>query len=159
MCDTAIATENQDSYIIWLACKLRLMAEDILQFATYDESDETAIEHYRRYMKDAINFMAGAHTCERFLYGSIGLDGFCAEMLNEELGSFLHEIPYLPNELILKYGLVHGSDFGEIDVSDGIHNPNISNDIKDDNNPIAKNGIDVKVEGGKEDVSETVDLV
>lgn len=156
MCDTAIAIENQDSYMIWLTCKLRLMAEEILQFATYDGSDENSIEHYKRYMKDAINFMAGAHICEKFLYGSIGLDGFCAEMLNEDLGSFLLEIPYLPNELILKYGLVHGNISGEIDVT---NNPNISNEIRDDNNTIPKHGTDVKIKEENEDVLEPVDIV
>lgn len=156
MCDIAI--EIQDSYITWLACKLRHMAQDILQFATYDDSSENSIEQYRKYMKDAINFVGGAHSCERLLYGAIGLDAFCAEMVNDDLRNFLIEIPYLPNELITKYGLVHENDTGDINVSNGTYTPNINIELRNENT-IVNSGIDGKIEGENQEVSETVDII
>jgi hypothetical protein len=115
----AYAQENLDSYMIGLACKLRNLAQDILHFATYDGSDVDSSEsQYRKYMKDAVNFMSGAHLCERYLYGSIGLDEFCAEMVEEKLKEFLKEIPHLPHELVIKYGLVPVSDTNDVDTND-----------------------------------------
>lgn len=134
MCDSTISTTTttdiQYSYMGWLACKLRRMAHDILQFATYDEFNENSILNYRRYIKDAINFLAGAHTCERFLYGVIGLDAFCDEMIENELREFLNEIPNLPSELATKYNLIpYTAPVDEI--SDALNDARIDNDDDD----------------------------
>lgn len=113
MCDDSNNTiiENRDCYMIWLASKLREMAGDILHFATYDESDVDTTEcQYRKYVDDAINFIAGAHLCEKYLYGSIGIDEFCSEMINEKLKSFVIDVPHLSHELMVKYGLVSNDD-------------------------------------------------
>ena len=118
MCDSAITAIYQDSYAGWLACKLRRMAHDILNFATYDEFDEHSVETYKKYIKDAINFLAGAHTCERFLYGSIGLDAFCAAMIEDNLREFLIDMPKLPSELVTKYNLIHSNDGNDDDDDD-----------------------------------------
>lgn len=106
MCDNTY--ENLDTHVLWLSCKLRNMSEDILQFAKFNGCGdvEASEAQYRKYMRDAVNFNAGAHICEKFLYGSIGLDTFCAEMLNDDLKEFLIDIPNLPQALVEKYNLV-----------------------------------------------------
>lgn len=119
--------------------RLRRMAHDILQFATYDdELDGNSVETYKKYIKDAINFLAGAHLCERFLYGSIGLDGFCAEMINDDLREFLIDIPNLPSQLVTKYNL----------------SPHIDNVTADDAIPNGEEEEEVNVE-----TEETSDVI
>ena len=140
MCDNSTNTiiENRDRYIIWLAYKLREMAADILHFATYDDSDVDTTEcQYKKYVDDSINFIAGAHACEKYLYGSLDIDEFCAEMINEKLKSFVIDVPHLPNELVVKYGLVTTDD----DNADGAIIANSNNlgivesvNTNDDNN-------------------------
>lgn len=106
MCDTNFADENQVSFIKWLSYKLRDMALEILDFAICEDSDaDSIVQQYRKYVKDSVNFMSGAHLCKKYLYGSIGLDEFCEEMLNEDLKSFLIQMPNLPAEIVVKYGL------------------------------------------------------
>ena len=103
-----------DSHIIGLACELRNMVNDICQSATYDGSDESSTEsQYRKSMKKAVQYSAGAHLCEKFLYGSITLDDFCAEMVEEDLKEFLFHIPQLPMDLTIKYNLWDDVDAGD----------------------------------------------
>lgn len=134
MSDSTISTVDQDSHVSWLACKLRHMAHDILQFATY-EFNENSIQHYRRYIKDAINFLAGAHTCERFLYGSIGLDSFCDEMIENDLKEFLINIPRMPSEMVTKYNLINPND----DVISKISTNDVNADSTETSDVIMKN--------------------
>lgn len=99
---------GQDTHVLWLSCKLRSMSQDILHFSTFvsnDDVEDAGETRYKKYMKDAINFNAGAHICEKFLYGSINLDQFCAEMLEEDLKEFLIGVPHLPPDLVTKYNL------------------------------------------------------
>lgn len=106
-----IDSENIDTFVLRLSCKLRLMAKDILNFAICDETDvESTVSQYRKYMKDAVNFMSGAHLCEKFLYGSIDLDNLCSGMIDEGLNKFLITLPNLPNELVIKYKLNDGNN-------------------------------------------------
>jgi hypothetical protein len=104
MCDIDIRSENQNNYINWLSSKLRDMSHEILHFVNEWGAgrDET---QYRKYMKDSENFIIGSFICQKYLYGSIDLDEFCAEMVNENLESFLMEIPYIPEEVLTKYGV------------------------------------------------------
>ena len=140
MCDSAIAIENRDSCMIGLACKLRHMAEDILHMAIFDGSDvDSVASQYRKYMKDAVNFMAGAHLCERYLYGSIGLHEFCAEMIEEKLESFLTEIPHIPQELLVKYDLAPANMVNdEWKETDDQSNPDEGVDTVDNNVKLEK---------------------
>lgn len=108
------ADTSLDSYIIGMSFKLRNMSQDILQFAKYDGADLSSTEsRYGKYLRNAINFTVGAHLCEKYLYGSIGLDEFCAEMIDEDLKEFLIEIPHLPEELVSKYELVFTTEDGD----------------------------------------------
>ena len=123
--------ENIDSYIMWLACKLRNLSEDILYYATYDGSDVTSTESlYRKHMKNAVQFKAGSHLCERYLYGSIALEEFCVHMIDGDLKDFLIDIPNLPNDLVTKYDLVHNSD-ATVAADEATCNVNIEYDVMD----------------------------
>lgn len=106
-----------DSHIMWLSNHLRNLAEDIIYNALYaiPEDDESSaaddVEAHeslsgRNYRKDAAELNLGAHICNKYLYGSITLDNFCAEMVDEDLREFLINIPDLPIDLVVKFGLV-----------------------------------------------------
>jgi len=80
-----------------------------IETITYTDVSKQDVDAYvknlSKYVRDAINFNAGAILCQRYLYGSIGLDKFCAEMIEEDLKSYLFEIPHMPSGLVTKYGL------------------------------------------------------
>jgi hypothetical protein len=103
---------------MWLSIHLRSLAEDIIYNALYaiSEDDESSAADDveadvslfgRNYRKDAAELNVGAHICEKYLYGSITLDSFCAQMVDEDLKEFLINIPDLPIDLVAKFGLVH----------------------------------------------------
>ena len=103
---------------MWLSSHLRSLEEDIVYNALYaipedDESitaDDMEISECcppKNYRKDAAELNLGAHICEKYLYGSINLNTFCAEMVDEDLKDFLINIPDLPIDLVVKFGLVY----------------------------------------------------
>lgn len=98
--------ENISTYLRCLSWKLKNMAGDLLYCSTYDWlEDEVALSQYRKYMGDAINYNIGAFLCDRYLYGSMNLDKFCAEMIEEDLKEYLIDIPNLPSDMVTKYKL------------------------------------------------------
>lgn len=123
MCDSASKNtqENIDLYIKWLSHKLRSMANDILCIEPHNwlMDVEVTISQYRKYMKNAVNFNTGAHLCDKYLYGSIGLHEFCAEMVDEDLKEYLIDIPHLPSYLMEKFNLTACVDDNSSTSNDG----------------------------------------
>lgn len=109
MCD--VVTEKYDSnaydegqmlHVYKLAVQLRKICGDTLKFLNLlgDNDDD---EKYIKYLKTSINYRIGAHLCEKYVYGSISLDTFCSEMVEEDLRSFLLRIPHIPDDISEKY--------------------------------------------------------
>lgn len=115
-------TECLDASIQWLGCMLRNMAEDALEISIIGEPDadpDTIISRYRRYVKDAVNYLAGAHLCDKFQYGYLNLDKFCSEMVDGSLKHMLSSIYHLPDALAVKYDLNSTNKSNDDGCTDG----------------------------------------
>lgn len=113
------SNERLDSCILDLANNLRNMADDVVRFGGYDREDlHSCVERYRLHMKDAVDFLAGAHVCSRYLNGFINLDTFCTEMISDNLKSFLSTLPNIPTDLVIKHGLESPHHISDIDMRD-----------------------------------------
>ena len=139
--------ENIVSHIMQLAYKLRNFAEDILYYATYDASDTTSTESsYRKHIKNAVQFNAGAHVCERYLYGSIALEEFCIEMIDNDLKDYLIDMPNLPNDLVTKYDLYYNCT---VDTASNVINEDVEmgwSEIPPSDVDVSSNAINENIE-------------
>ncbi|CAG9762643.1 unnamed protein product [Ceutorhynchus assimilis] len=113
MCDicnnTPSVNEDLDFYVVWLARKLGDMAQEILHFEYFNSDVPANGQNDSKYVQDATNFNAGANLCRR-VYGSFGLDEFCSRMIEEDLKTFLIEIPHTPSELAIHESLISVDD-------------------------------------------------
>lgn len=120
MCDDKDTVRvAQDAYFTELSLKLRKMAQDALDDSTHDKPGlGLSLTEYKKNMMDAIRFRVGAHLCEQFLYGSIGLDEICSGMYLERLEEFFIKIPHISKEILLNYGLIADDDTDDDDDDD-----------------------------------------
>jgi len=77
------------------AVQLRSLADGELNTSIYFGSKfDDVVNRYRQCVKDAVKYSAGAHLCDRYLYGSLNLEEFRQEMVNVDLHKFLIGIPH-----------------------------------------------------------------
>jgi hypothetical protein len=139
----------QKTYIIWLSDHLKSLYEDwihdklyaILEadsYKTSDEDDDDDTIEWREYFYNKTDRVCdcnrGALICGRYLNGSITLDTFLAEMIAEDLKEHLFDIPDLPIDLVVKYGL---SPENDDDYDDAFTHENI--DSTKDNDAATNN--------------------
>jgi hypothetical protein len=92
-------SKNTENYLHNLAFTLRNMAEEKLNYGMFADAS------YIKFLTESVNLATGSFLCQKYLFGQSTLEQFIEEMIEEDLKSFLIDIPDIPSHIVAKYGL------------------------------------------------------